>query len=313
MKNWINSSFVFITLLLITSACDDKSQSLSEEHINPIGLRQISTNIGGAEVYDLFIEMLEENEDIQVIAKIDHSQNAESVEMTLPLTRVILFGNPNLGTPLMQESMTTGLDLPQKILITEEVDGSVTIAYNDISYLASRHGLKDTTALSNVANALQGLVQNITEIDNYPEINDQVTLSRDQGLVIVESKNDFIGTYQSVKNIIENNEKLSLIAELDHKSNAAAVDLELSNSKLLVFGNPELGSPLMTKKQSIGIDLPQKILVFEEGGKVKVAYNDPKFLTSRFNIEDKSDISTKISHALNNIAQEATRALSSLN
>ncbi|WP_233357660.1 DUF302 domain-containing protein [Haloflavibacter putidus] len=54
------------------------------------------------------------------MTEIDHSQNATSVDLELPPTQVIFFGNPNLGTPLMQKNQLAGLDLPQKVLFYED-------------------------------------------------------------------------------------------------------------------------------------------------------------------------------------------------
>jgi len=53
-----------------------------------------------------------------------------------------MFGNPNLGTPLMQNSPVTGLDLPQKILIWQDDQGQVKVSYNDPLYLKNRHGIE---------------------------------------------------------------------------------------------------------------------------------------------------------------------------
>ena len=53
-----------------------------------------------------------------------------------------MFGNPNLGTPLMTAGNNTGLDLPQKMLVQQKDDGTVTVSYNDPQYLVSRHGIE---------------------------------------------------------------------------------------------------------------------------------------------------------------------------
>lgn len=292
-------------LLVMASSCTEKENDLCEDCLSPIGLRQATTEIGGAEVFDLFVEMLEENDDIEIIAKIDHSSNAESVEMTLPLNRIILFGNPKLGTPLMQESITTGIDLPQKILITEDVDGSVSISYNDIGYLANRHGLNDNQKLNKIASALNDLVSSIAQ--DEPTLESSATVDKNQGLVIQESSNSFTDTYSKIKSSIEANNKLTLITELDHQMNAKSVNLELDNCKLLVFGNPELGTPLMKKKLATGIDLPQKVLIFQEEEKVKVAYNDPHYLTQRFRFKNTTQVTSQMKSALQNLVDAAVR------
>ena len=76
--------------------------------------------------------------------------------------RLLMFGNPALGTPLMQEVQTTGIDLPQKMLVWESDDGNTFVSYNEPAYLARRHQLADTTGLSRTARVLQQLAQEAT-------------------------------------------------------------------------------------------------------------------------------------------------------
>jgi uncharacterized protein (DUF302 family) len=60
--------------------------------------------------------------------------------------RMLIFGNPKAGTPLMQRAPTAGIDLPLKALVWEEADGATWIAYNDPRYIIERHGLEATLA-----------------------------------------------------------------------------------------------------------------------------------------------------------------------
>lgn len=78
-----------------------------------------------------------------VFTRIDHAENAERVGKKLPPSELIIFGNPNVGTPLMQCGQSIGLDLPQKTLIWQAKDGEVWYTYNDPIYLAERHHISD--------------------------------------------------------------------------------------------------------------------------------------------------------------------------
>lgn len=90
-----------------------------------------------------------------VFIRIDHAQGAQGVGKELRPTELVIFGNPKVGTPLMQESQTTGIDLPQKALIWEDAAGDVWFTYNDPAYLAGRHHVKDCDeALRKIATAL---------------------------------------------------------------------------------------------------------------------------------------------------------------
>ncbi len=101
--------------------------------------------------------------DLKVVATVDHAANAQSAEMTLRPTALFIFGNPEAGTPLMQAAQTTAIDLPQKMLVWEDESGAVFVSYNDPAYLGERHGLSDEAGLGAVADALAGLAEAATQ------------------------------------------------------------------------------------------------------------------------------------------------------
>jgi uncharacterized protein (DUF302 family) len=78
-----------------------------------------------------------------VFAVVDHSGEAERVGMTMRPTKVLIFGSPRAGTPVMLHSPSAALDLPLKVLIAEDKQGKVWISYNSPQYLQQRHQLPD--------------------------------------------------------------------------------------------------------------------------------------------------------------------------
>jgi uncharacterized protein (DUF302 family) len=80
-----------------------------------------------------------------VFKVVDHAKGAENVGLKLRPTTVVIFGNPKVGTLLMQCGQSAGIDLPMKMLVREDHRGKVWISYNDPDYLASRHGIKGCT------------------------------------------------------------------------------------------------------------------------------------------------------------------------
>ena len=78
---------------------------------------------------------------IAVFALIDHSGEAEKVGMKMRPTKLLIFGNPKGGTPLMIAAPSIAIDLPLKILIWQDDQGKVWVSYNSPEYLAERHGL----------------------------------------------------------------------------------------------------------------------------------------------------------------------------
>jgi uncharacterized protein (DUF302 family) len=80
-----------------------------------------------------------------IFTRIDHAQGAAKVGKELRPTVVLIFGNPNIGTLLMQSRQTAAIDLPLKLLAWEDDAGQVWIAYNDPGYLVKRHAITDRT------------------------------------------------------------------------------------------------------------------------------------------------------------------------
>ena len=93
---------------------------------------------------DQAVEALEQilrEKGIKLFAKIDHSGEAELAGMRMRPTRLLIFGNPKAGTPLMNAAPSIAIDLPLKILIAEDAGGKVWITYNSPAYLQARHAL----------------------------------------------------------------------------------------------------------------------------------------------------------------------------
>lgn len=78
---------------------------------------------------------------MQIFAVIDHSGEAAKVGLTMPATKVVIFGSPKGGTPLMLAAPSLAIDLPLKALVAEEANGKTSVTYNDPEYLKDRHGV----------------------------------------------------------------------------------------------------------------------------------------------------------------------------
>lgn len=256
------------------------------------------------DTYSNFMAALNANEAISIIAEVDHTANSISVGRVLDPTRIVFFGNPVLGTPLMQENQLVGLDLPQKVLFFENEEDVVYAVYNSVKYLESRYELSEVSTLGQISNALSNLVKGATN----GEIKSATNLNADPkaGVVTRISNEDFEATYSNLRNAIVANENLQIVAELDHRENAASVDMELRPTKVIIFGNPNLGTPLMQSSQSTGLDLPQKMLVWEdEDGTVNISYNDPEYLQERHSISGNETVVSQITAALNALSEAA--------
>jgi uncharacterized protein (DUF302 family) len=87
---------------------------------------------------------------VTLFALVDHSGEAEKVGMKMPPTKLLIFGNPKAGTPLMLAAPNSAIDLPLKILVREDAQGKVWVSYNSPAYLQQRHNLPQEL-LQNIA------------------------------------------------------------------------------------------------------------------------------------------------------------------
>lgn len=100
---------------------------------------------GVAETLDR-LEQIMKKKGITVFIRINHAQGAAGAGLTLAPTEVIIFGNPKLGTPLMQSQRTSAIDLPLKAIAWQDEEGKVWLAYNTPDFIATRHGITDQQA-----------------------------------------------------------------------------------------------------------------------------------------------------------------------
>lgn len=104
-------------------------------------------------------ESLAKERGLGVFARIDHAAGAAKVGKTLRPTEVIIFGNPQGGTPFMECAQTAGIDLPLKALVWEDAAAQVWLGYNDPAYLAQRHGAAQCPVVEKLDKALSGLAE----------------------------------------------------------------------------------------------------------------------------------------------------------
>lgn len=303
MKMLKKSTYLSVLLLVLISFKNNNSVYMTLQP-QVFGLNYVKSKVSFNETYNTLRTSLENNANIKIIAEVDHAANANSVDLSLNPTRVIFFGNPNLGTPLMQKNQLVGLDLPQKIVVYQNDDNETYLVFNNTQYLASRHNLDGVTTLPKIKGALTNLTTAAGQGALVENRDYAHTVS--EGLINKISNQSFKNAYDSLQAAIDNNPNLKIIAELDHSANASNAGLDLKPTRLIIFGNPKLGSQLMKNKQTTAIDLPQKILVWEApNGIIHVSYNDSNYLSKRHGINDNQEVLKTISAALNNLSNIA--------
>lgn len=110
------------------------------------------------------LENILKTKGMKIFMRVNHAQAAADINKTLRPTELLVFGNPKVGTPLMQCNQTAGIDLPQKALIWQDPAGKVWFTYNDPSYLAQRHALSECLpVIEKVGQALAAFAQAATK------------------------------------------------------------------------------------------------------------------------------------------------------
>jgi uncharacterized protein (DUF302 family) len=111
-----------------------------------------------------------------------------------------------------------------------------------------------------------------------------MTSSRDNGIVDIPSNHSVDETVERLKGILQA-KGVTLFALIDHSGEAEKVGMKMRPTKLLIFGNPSAGTPVMLAAPSSAIDLPLKILISEDAqGKAWLSYNSPAYLQERHNL-----------------------------
>jgi uncharacterized protein (DUF302 family) len=105
-----------------------------------------------------------------------------------------------------------------------------------------------------------------------------------QGMVHIPTSHSVEGVLEKLQTILKT-KGIPVFALIDHSGEAAKVGMEMRPTKLLIFGNPKGGTPLMLAAPTIAIDLPLKILIWEDDqGKTRVTYNTPEYLAERHQV-----------------------------
>ena len=140
MKTWLAARTSAVFILLASEAFAVQKEE---------GIVKIPSHHSVDETVDKLKAILKSKE-VTLFALVDHSGEAEKAGMKMPPTKLLIFGNPKGGTPLMLAAPSAAIDLPLKILVAEDSQGKVWISYNSPEYLKERHGLPDNL-LPNIA------------------------------------------------------------------------------------------------------------------------------------------------------------------
>lgn len=122
------------------------------------GLVALKSPLGAKATMDK-LEQLVRQRGLNVFARIDHAAGAAKIGKTLRPTELLIFGNPEGGTPFMECAQTVGIDLPLKALVWEDASAQVWLGYNDPAFIAKRHDVASCPSVAGLQKALAGLAE----------------------------------------------------------------------------------------------------------------------------------------------------------
>ncbi len=250
--------FFFVLSMIATSS------------ISTSALAQSSSAQSAVDENFLVLETAVEEAGATPIASIDHARLAKVEGVEMPASRVLLFSDPEINTPILKENVRAGLDLPFRVLSFDQ-DGRPQIAYTDSQFLKVRHGLTDASSLS----AFQS---KMLEVLNDLDATSAPTngLFADYGIIELQTLLSVPEAVERLRTAVMGQDDTVWFGEIDFATEASQLGVDLPEAVLLLFGGPAPGGVAMAGFPAIGLDaFCQKLLVYanEEGGSV-VIFND---------------------------------------
>lgn len=225
-----------------------------------------------------------------VVATVDHSAAAARADLELDPTVLVMGGNPQAGTPVMQAAQTAGVDLPFKLLVWQQ-DDTVYVGYNSVDYIATRAGIAlDDPALDPLRQGAPMLAAAASGSDEPVATGEVDDVDADGYLVTTDSDADVPTTVERLQGAYDDL-GLASPATVDHAAGAESVGLELRPTVVSFGGNSDVLPRLMQSRQTIGLDLPLRFLVLQnDQGAVEVAYPDIDVLAERHGLSGVDDV-----------------------
>lgn len=125
-----------------------------------------------------------------------------------------------------------------------------------------------------------------------------------QGLIVKQAQGSVAETVEKFKAAVEG-AGARVFAVVDHAKGAMSVGSEIPPATVIIFGNPKLGTPLIAANPQIGLDLPLKVLVWDEAGKTMIGYTDPEALKDRYGVTGVDKTFATIAGALGKLTDKA--------
>ncbi len=210
----------------------------------------------------------------EILLIIDHALAAANAGIELRPTTVILASHRRIDISLIRRHQAAAIDIPMKYVAFEDENGKIQLVFDDEGWLVDRHRIPTRD------NLLQRLDDRLNQFGRL-----------DDGLIEIESNHSVDDTVNAlVEEILARGLNIAKPGPIDFRQRAQELGISLRPTTLVLFGRPEVGTPLMQNEQSIGLDLPMKFLVHENRtGEVFITFNDARFLAKKHCLQRDGD------------------------
>jgi uncharacterized protein (DUF302 family) len=148
----------------------------------------------------------------------------------------------------------------------------------------------------------------VTAIVMVTSLMTGVAWGADERLIVKRSPHSVAVTLDRLSDLLKAR-GIAVAARVDHAGAAQRIGETLKPTQVLIFGNPKLGTPLMQSNRRIGLELPMKVLAWEDdGGQVWLAYVKPDVLKSEYSVSGRDDVFREMAQALEKLTDEAVKA-----
>lgn len=292
--------FIFSSLVLaLFISCSNDDRTIT--YPSTPGLAYAESKSDFTNTYLALRSELQQN-DYQIYKEIDFNKYTKSYGRRSRDAKMILFSNPSLEAPLLYENPKMGMEFPTRILTFEDREKFIFIGYNNTEYLSRIYGLNNMGSVHNMESSLSQITSGTT--GNQTMKNETTMVG--ENAITISSRKSFNQTFNELRNAIADDSEMHLIAEVDHQLNASRVGVNIRANKLLLFTTGELEANLIDRQQLTIMDLPIRILVWEnENGTPQVSFTDLYTIKDRHNLVDVERLS-EIRSMLNDLIISAT-------
>lgn len=296
------------TLAVFVMSCKGSSEkkdiSKIEETISP-GLIFTTTD-DLTEATENFEKYVSTDRTLEVSTEINHVENAKNVDLDLDFNRVYFIDNPRYSIPLIVENPLMALEFPIRIGFYD-VRGDKFIVARSEDYFLKRYKLPKSAALRSIGALSETFLKQSSKAA-YTQ-NSPIDSLENNGIITLKSDKNYEESVASIKQVIEDNENLSLFESKDFAKDAEEIGVELQPLHLLMFGNPKAGTQLMQQNANFSIDLPIKVIVQEtEDETVMIHFQDISFTSTLHNEEFEGNVPKKITQTIESMLTKATSA-----